>query len=29
MPYAMSDSASSIAVVALDELLHCLLTSGA
>ena len=29
MPYAMSDSASSIAIVALDELLDCLLASGA
>ena len=29
MPYAMSDSASSIAIVALDELLECLLASGA
>ena len=29
MPYAMSDSASSIAIVALDELLDCLLKSGA
>lgn len=28
MPYAMSDSASSIAIVVLDELLHCLLASG-
>ena len=29
MPYAMSDSASSIAIVPLDELLGCLLSSGA
>ena len=29
MPYAMSDSASSIAIVSLDELLGCLLASGA
>ena len=28
MPYAMSDSASSIAIVPLDELLGCLLDSG-
>ena len=28
MPYAMSDSASSIAIIALDELLGCLLASG-
>lgn len=29
MPYAMSDSASSIAFVSMDELLNCLLASGA
>ena len=28
MPYAMSDSASSIAIVSVDELLDCLLKSG-
>ena len=29
MPYAMSDSASSVAIVSLNDLLQCLLESGA